>query len=127
MRKVVVRDYKLFLAMQAFTYILTLSCPSGEVFPELLEKVGIDTYFSPCWHIAKSHLPLAEKLALGEKLAEVGLAAVPGDVVRYYNRFLPMGDFGCIQRLADSLLANVKQFRRFSLGLRLKFKVRIVP
>jgi hypothetical protein len=38
-----------------------------EVFPELLEKVGVNTYFFSYFNIAKSHLPLAEKLALGEK------------------------------------------------------------
>ena len=51
--------------------LLGYSRTFGEVFPELLEKVGIDTYFSSCWHIAKSHLPLAEKLALGEKVLQV--------------------------------------------------------
>ena len=38
-----------------------------EVFPKLLENVSCTANFTSYFEVAKSHLPLAEKLALGEK------------------------------------------------------------
>jgi len=49
-------------------------------------------------------------------------------VVRNYKLFLRIASFTYILgRLTDCGLANAKQFRRFSLGLDLKFKVITSP
>ena len=65
------RTFAYILAKNHRHLLLGYSRTFGEVFPELLEKVGCTAYFSSYFEVAKSHLPLAEKLALGEKVLQV--------------------------------------------------------
>jgi len=65
----------------------------GEVFPKLLENVSCTANFTSYFEVAKSHLPLAEKLALGEKVAAGMTQAEVLDYIRNHRHGTKDCDF----------------------------------